>query len=73
MTSTGRLKWASPATLCKWIGDAWASIPGDLVHCAFKKCSISKNALDGTEDEYLWERLSDKELSEESAAEDGSD
>lgn len=65
---TEQLKRTSPAKLCKMIGDAWASIPKDLVHRSFKKCGIS-NALDGTEDEYLREGLSDKEMSEESAAE----
>uniref|UniRef100_A0A131XQ93 Putative pogo transposable element n=1 Tax=Hyalomma excavatum TaxID=257692 RepID=A0A131XQ93_9ACAR len=72
VTPTGRLKRASPATICKWIVDAWASIPEDLVRRSFKKCGIS-NALDGTEDEYLWDDLSDKEMSEESAVEDDSD
>lgn len=66
------LKRASPAQLCKWIADARASIPGDLVRRSFKKCRIS-NALYGTEDDYLWEDLSDKEMPEASAAEHKSD
>ncbi|KAH7948926.1 hypothetical protein HPB49_003564 [Dermacentor silvarum] len=72
VTPTGRLKRALPATLCEWIVDAWASIPQDLVRRALKKCGFS-NALDGTEDEYLWDDLSDKELSDESAAENNSE
>ena len=33
---------------------AWQEIPADLVANAFKSCGIS-NALDGTEDEAVWE------------------
>lgn len=72
VTWTRRLKRASPATLRKWSVDAWASIPEDLVHPTLKKCGIS-NVLDGTEDDYLWEDLSDKELSKESSTEDDND
>lgn len=63
VTPSGRLKRASPGTLCKWITDAWATIPNELIARSFKKCGIS-NALDGTEDDYLWEEASDKEESD---------
>lgn len=69
VTPAGRLKRASPALLCAWIAEAWACIPEALVCRAFKKCSIS-NALDGTEDEVLWEDISDKGTSEESASDE---
>lgn len=69
VTPTGRLKRASPATLCHWIADAWATIPEDLIVRAFKKCGIS-NALDGTEDDCLWEEMSDKASSESSEESD---
>lgn len=69
VTPAGRLKRTSPAMLCAWIAEAWACIPEALVCRAFKKCSIS-NALDGTEDEVLWEDISDKGTSEESASDE---
>lgn len=36
-TLMGRLKRVSPAVLCSWIAEAWATIPKDLVILAFKK------------------------------------
>ncbi|KAH7954563.1 hypothetical protein HPB49_019900 [Dermacentor silvarum] len=51
----------------EWMRSASAE---DLVRRAFKKCGIS-NALNGTEDHYLREDLSDKELSGERSTEDG--
>ncbi|EEC16950.1 POGO family transposase, putative [Ixodes scapularis] len=69
VTPAGRLKRASPALLSVWIAEAWACIPEALVCRAFKKCSIS-NALDGTEDEVLWEDISNKGTSEENASDE---
>lgn len=66
--TTGRLKRASPAVLCSWIVDAWASIPEELVIRSFKKCGIS-NALDGSEGDFLWEDIFDKATSGDSASE----
>ena len=36
--------------------EAWDSIPEDLIAKSFKKCGIS-NAVDGTEDDMLYEDL----------------
>lgn len=60
------------AVLCSWIADAWASIPEELVSRSFKKCGIS-NALDGSEDDFLWEDISDKATSGDSASETDDD
>ncbi|KAH8019967.1 hypothetical protein HPB51_023632 [Rhipicephalus microplus] len=69
VTPAGWLTRASPAMLCWWIVEFWACIPEALVYRMFKKCSIS-NALDGTEDDVLWENIFDKGALEESAADD---
>jgi len=47
--------------LC-WIDRAWREIPVDLITRLFKSCGIN-NALDGTEDDAVWDE-------EEEAAED---
>lgn len=38
----------------QWIQKAWDEIPADLVATSFKSCGIS-NAVDGNEDEAVWE------------------
>ena len=45
---------AKYGTLLHWIHTAWQEIPAYLVANAFKPCGIS-NALDGIEDEAVWE------------------
>ena len=44
----------SKELVLQWVHKAWHEIPADLVANAFKSCGIS-NALDGTEDEAVWE------------------
>lgn len=53
-TPAGKIRKASPATIAQWVSDAWKAIRPEIVEKSFKKCSIS-NALDGTEDDILWE------------------
>jgi len=36
------------------VSDAWKAIPESIIIRSFKRCSIS-NALDGSEDDILWE------------------
>ena len=38
----------------QWVKEAWADISSDMIVRSFKKCGIS-NAMDGTEDNMLWE------------------
>jgi len=64
--------------LC-WIDRAWREIPVDLITRLFKSCGIN-NALDGTEDDAVWdeeeeeaedaEELIDNEFETDSEAED---
>jgi len=53
-TATGRQRKVEMPTICEWILEAWNEIPIKSVVKSFKKCSIS-NALDGTEDDIIWE------------------
>ena len=41
-------------TICSWIKDVWEELDPEIIIRAFKKCCIS-NALDGSEDDVLWE------------------
>jgi hypothetical protein len=38
----------------RWVSAAWKAIPESIIVRSFKKCCIS-NALDGSEDDILWE------------------
>ncbi|KAK6166628.1 hypothetical protein SNE40_023276 [Patella caerulea] len=46
--------------ICSWIVEAWKSIDPEMIIKSFKKCCIS-NAMDGTEDDLLWEGMVQKE------------
>lgn len=53
-TPTGKLKKPSVADLGQWIMAAWNAISPESIVNGFKKCCIS-NAMDGTEDDILWQ------------------
>jgi len=57
-TATGNLKWAQLATACQWVLDAWDEIKPETICKSFLKCSIS-NALDGSQDNLLYESESE--------------
>lgn len=61
-TPAGHLRRPPLATVCTWVSHAWHLLPDEKVLRAFKKCCIS-NALDGTEDDVLWETASQKQSS----------
>lgn len=71
-TPTGRLRRPPLATVCAWVSEAWRSLPEEMVVRAFKKCCIS-NALDGTEDDMLWEAASEKQSSSEESSDSSED
>lgn len=56
-------------TICQWILDAWLELPKMIIVKAFKKCGIS-NALDGIEDDLLWDDKSDNEKEEDEDEDD---
>ena len=45
---------AAPSEVARWVSAAWKDIPDSIIVRSFKKCCIS-NALDGSEDDILWE------------------
>ena len=67
-TAGGNIRAAPLPTICTWIKDSWDEIPRDMVARSFKKCGIS-NAMDGTEDDMLWESDCDDGDGEDEPAE----
>ena len=45
---------AAPSEVARWVSAAWKAIPESIIVRSFKKCCIS-NALDGSEEDILWE------------------
>ena len=64
-TPSGKKRPPSKEVILQWIHRAWQEIPAELIAHSFKSCGIS-NALDGTEDEAVWEE-------ETGGAEEGGD
>ena len=52
-TKGGNMRAPSLDVLCNFIIKAWSEIKVETVIKSFKKCGIS-NAMDGTEDDCLW-------------------
>jgi len=53
-TPDGKIKRPPPETMCSWILRAWDCISSDVIVKSLKKAGIS-NALDGTEDDVIWQ------------------
>ena len=62
-TAGGNIKAAPLSTVCSWVIESWKELSQDMVSRSFKKCGIS-NAIDGTEDEILWDDEEDDEEEE---------
>jgi hypothetical protein len=45
---------AAPSEVAQWVSAAWKAILESIIVISFKKCCI-RNALDGSEDDILWE------------------
>ena len=60
----GQLRAASLVTVCQWVKELWQELSKEMVERSFKKCGIS-NALDGTEDDLVWEEEEDSSQVEE--------
>ena len=58
LTPTGRTRKADLNIICKWIIESWNNIPSELISKLFRKCCIT-NALDGTEDDDIWQEDDD--------------
>ena len=59
-TSSGKKRAPSKELVLQWVNKAWQEIPAELVIRSFKSCGIS-NALDGTEDDAVYEEESESE------------
>ena len=55
-TKSGAMKRPGLSLVAQWVKEAWESISDDIIKRSFKKCGIS-NAMDGTEDDILYEGL----------------
>ena len=62
-TPGGQLRAASLVTVCQF-KESWQELSKEMVERSFKKCGIS-NALDGTEDDLVWEEEEDSSQVEE--------
>ena len=71
-TAGGRICKGGLDEICRWISDAWDDIPPEMIAKSFRKCCIT-NALDGTEDEEIWEEESDSDPFEDLDEVDGDD
>ena len=59
-TRSGKKRAPSKELVLKWVKKARQEIPAELVIRSFKSCGIS-NALDGTEDDAVYEEKSEGE------------
>ena len=57
-TPGGRIRKVELDQICQWIVEAWEDIPSELIKKSFRKCCIT-NALDGTEDDEMWDEDDD--------------
>ena len=48
----------------QWIDRVWREIPVDLITRLFKSCGVN-NALDGTEDDLVWDNNEEEEAEDE--------
>ena len=53
-TPAGKKKAPSRNLILQWIKQSWSEIPEEMVRKSFLTCGIS-NALDGTEDDAIYE------------------
>ena len=50
----GRVRRPSICNVCEWVKNSWQPVKSEINVTSFKKCGIS-NALDGIEDDILYE------------------
>ncbi|KAG8233128.1 hypothetical protein J437_LFUL012554 [Ladona fulva] len=58
ITPMGRMKRPSISCVCEWVKKSWQKVKSETIIKSFKKCGIS-NALDGSEDDILYEESHD--------------
>ena len=62
-TPSGKKQAPSKEIVLRWIDRAWREIPVDLITRSFKSCGIN-NALDGTEDDAVWDDEEEEDAEE---------
>ena len=67
MAPTGKIRRPSIELMCSWIVRAWEMVDQRVIVTSFLKTGIS-NALDGSEDDALWQ--TEENVDEESESED---
>ena len=50
----GRVKRPSISNVCEWVKNSWQGVKSETIVKSLKKCGIG-NALDGSEDDILYE------------------
>ena len=63
-TLSGKKRVPSKELVLTWINRAWNEIPKDLIQKLFKSCGIA-NAVDGSDDDAVWDEENKKENAEE--------
>ena len=63
LTPTGRMKRPTITQVREWVKTSWQSAEDETVVRSFKTCGIS-NALDGSEDDILYEQSEDSDTSD---------
>ncbi|KAH1185488.1 hypothetical protein KIL84_018237 [Mauremys mutica] len=72
VTKSGRMKRPGISKVCQWIKTSWDAVKEDIIIKSFKKCGIS-NALDGEEDDLIYEDSSSESSSVHCDFEDSSE
>jgi len=54
ITPAGRVKRPSNSNVYEWVKNSWQRVKSEIIVKSLKKCGIS-NALDGSEDDILYE------------------
>ena len=67
LTPTGKIRRPSIELMCSWIVTAWDMVDERVIVTSFLKTGIS-NALDGSEDDALWQ--TEENVDEESESEE---
>jgi len=55
VTPAGRVKRPSISNVCKWVKNSWQWVKSETFVKSLKKCGI-RNALNGSEDDILYEK-----------------
>uniref|UniRef100_A0A672HMK3 HTH CENPB-type domain-containing protein n=1 Tax=Salarias fasciatus TaxID=181472 RepID=A0A672HMK3_SALFA len=72
LTPTGRIQKPAVRLLCEWVLQAWDAVSSESIINGFRKCYIS-NAMDGSEDNVLWEEVGPAEQHEEDRSDERQD